>query len=146
MDMTRADDIGSIVSAAHALTRLAAVQTRNDAPAAQWRALSVLTSDGPLRLGELATASRTTQPGMTKLVGQMIDEGLVTRTNDPSDSRVVIIDATKAGRDALAAWRVELSDALEPMFHGLDDDDWAVLNRAARILESRTRTPLEAAR
>lgn len=136
--MTRADDIGEIVRAAHALARIAAVETRTDVPAAQWRALSILKNEGPMRVGELARAVRTTQPGMTKLVGQMSEEGLVTRQHDDTDSRVTLVTVTPVGAAALGAWLVQLSDALEPMFAGLDDDAWDVLNRAAHILASRT--------
>ena len=141
--MSKADDILAIVGAANALTRIAAVQTQNEAPAAQWRALKVLEQEGPLRIGALATESRTTQPGMTRLVGQMAHEGIVTRGADPEDSRATVVTITDAGRDAFAAWRVQLSTALEPLFADLDDDEWAVLSRAARILTSRT-APVEA--
>ncbi|WP_029144438.1 MarR family winged helix-turn-helix transcriptional regulator [Microbacterium luticocti] len=136
--MPRSEDLAEIVTAAHTLTRLAALETHNDAPAAQWRALSVLVSDGPLRVGELAAASRTTQPGMTRLVGQLVAAGLVSRQSDPGDSRATVVSVTEAGRVALAGWRQELRDALMPLFADLDDDDWAALSRVAHILTSRT--------
>jgi DNA-binding MarR family transcriptional regulator len=140
--MSRQEDIADIVTAAHTLTRLAALETQNDAPAAQWRALSVLRTEGPLRLGALATATRTTQPGMTRLVGQLADAGLVRRESDPADSRATVVSVTDAGASALAAWRLELRAALEPLFADLDDDDWAALSRVARILSARTSTPV----
>lgn len=143
--MTRADDIENIVTAAHTLTRLAAARTDNHAPATQWRALSILSREGAMRLGELATASRATQPGMTRLVGQMADQGLVLRQSDPADSRVTLVSATDAGASALAAWRVQLRDALEPFFVDLDDEDWAALSRTSAILSSRT-SPVAVAR
>ena len=124
--------------AAHTLTRQAALLTRNEAPSAQWRALSVLQTEGPMRLGELARQCRATQPGMTRLIGQLEAAGLVRRDGDPSDSRVTVVSVTDAGITALAAWRIQLRDALEPMFEGLDDDDWAALSRVAHILTSRT--------
>ncbi|GAA3762320.1 hypothetical protein GCM10022240_13630 [Microbacterium kribbense] len=139
--MPRAEDISEIVTAAHALTRLAALRTKNEVPTAQWRALSVLVTEGPLRLGELAVRTRTTQPGMTKLIGQMADAGLVSRQRDASDSRASVISITPHGQEELAAWRVELRDALAPLFADLDDDDWAVLSRAAGILSSRITNP-----
>lgn len=136
--MRHAEDIAEIVTAAHTLTRLAAQQTRNDAPATQWRALSVLKTDGAMRLGELAVATRTTQPGMTRLTGQLVEAGLVHRRHDPTDSRATVLSITDAGVAALAVWRRELRDALAPLFDDLDDDDWAALARVARILTSRT--------
>jgi DNA-binding MarR family transcriptional regulator len=143
--VTRAEDIEQIVVAAHALTRIAATQTRNEAPAAQWRALSILQNTGPTRVGELARLSRTTQPGMTRLVGQLEEMGLVRRDDDPDDSRVTLVSATDAGLTALDAWRVQLRDALEPMFDGLDEEDWSALSRVATILTSRT-VPAEVSR
>jgi len=136
--MRRADDIFELVTAAHALTRLATLQTRNDAPSTQWRALSILKSDGAMRLGELAKACRATQPGMTRLVGQLAEAGLVTREHDPSDSRATVIAITPLGLEELAAWRIELRDALAPLFADVSDDEWDVLAHAARILKAHT--------
>lgn len=144
--MSRSQDIERIVVAAHALTRIAALETRNEAPAAQWRTLSILRNDGPLRLGELATASRVTQPGMTRLVAQLTGAGLIERTPDPADSRATILHVTDAGIRALDAWLVQLSDALEPRFADLDDADWAALAHVAHILSSRTTLTAVAAR
>lgn len=93
-----------------------------------------------MRLGELATASRVTQPGMTRLVGQMADAGLVERSGDPDDSRAVVVAPTEKGLAELAAWRTHLAEVLTPWFDDLDDDEWAALHKAASILESRTRT------
>lgn len=132
--------------AAHALVRIAAVESHNDAPAAQWRTLSLLRSEGPLRLGALAAASRVTQPGMTRLVGQLADAGLVTRDSDPDDSRATVVAATDTGIRALDAWLVQLGDALEPRFADLDDADWDALNRVADILSSRTASSTRVAR
>lgn len=144
--MTHAEDIEQIVVAAHALTRIAALETRNEAPAAQWRTLSILQSEGPRRLGELAAMSRVTQPGMTRLVGQLADVRLIVRESDPSDSRASVISITDAGARALAAWRVQLRDALEPHFTDLTDQDWAAVARTAEILAVKTAPRVEAAR
>jgi len=135
--MTRADDIQRIVLAAHALTRMAALSTQNDAPSAQWRALSLLQQQGPLRVGDLARLSRTTQPGMTRLLGQLADQGLVSRESDPDDSRATVVSLTETGATTLDAWKTELGAALEPLFADLDEAEWAALGHAARILTER---------
>ena len=57
--MTRDDDLQTLLLAVHALTRIAALDTHNDAPAAQWRTLTLLRDHGPQRLGDLATLSYT---------------------------------------------------------------------------------------
>ena len=144
--MTRAEDIERIVIAAHALTRVAAVASQNEAPAAQWRALSILQKDGPQRIGELARASRTTQPGVTRLVGALGDAGLVRRERDAEDSRVTIVAITDAGAEAMDAWRTQLGEALTPLVDDLDEEEWQALERASHILMSRTAISVGAAR
>ncbi|MFD5225236.1 MarR family winged helix-turn-helix transcriptional regulator [Microbacterium sp. NPDC058342] len=132
--MQNADVIPSIVLSAHALARIAAQDAGNDAPSAQWRALSILERQGAMRLGELASAARTTQPGMTRLVGTLEQTGLVGRSADPSDTRATLVSATDAGRQAIIAWRSQMRETLAPRFTDLDDADWATLHRAAEIL------------
>ncbi|MDQ4212487.1 MarR family winged helix-turn-helix transcriptional regulator [Microbacterium sp. ASV81] len=136
--MNRGEILQSIVFSAHTLTRIAAQEAGNDAPAAQWRALSLLDTTGDQRVGELAKASRTTQPGMTRLIGQLEHEGLVRRDPDPDDSRATVVTITEAGRNALHSWRQELQRILEPRFSDLDETEWQVLALAAEIMQTHS--------
>lgn len=138
--MERAEIIPSIVLSGYALARIAAHEAGNEAPAAQWRVLSLLSQQGGRRVGELAAASRTTQPGMTRLIGGLERDGLVLRSPDPDDSRAIVVEITPAGATALNDWRAEFRDILAPRFADLDDDDWATLTRAAEILATHTTT------
>lgn len=141
--MSTPQDIADIVASAHALARIAAQRTGNQEPAAKWRALSVLRREGPLRLGELAAASRTTQPGMTRMVAQLVEHDLVERHEDPQDSRATILSLTPTGDRALTQWQEQLRDAIAPLFDGLDAPDRAALARTAELLAQRT-APLPA--
>ena len=132
--MNRDDVIPSLVLSSHALARIAAQDAGNEAPAAQWRVLSHLQQQEGRRVGELAAAARTTQPGMTRLLGSLEREGLVRRSVDPVDSRAVIVDITAGGSAALQSWREEFRRTLAPRFADLGDADWGVLVRAAEIL------------
>lgn len=138
--MTENDTIQSLVLSAHRLGRIAAVSTGDPTPVAHWRTLSILRSEGPMRIGELAAASRVTQPGMTRLLATMVEEEVVSRIADTADSRAWLIRITPKGEAAIEGWHRELGAALAPFFDGLDDDDWAALRRAADILDTRTRT------
>lgn len=129
---------------AHALARIAAQDAVNDAPAAQWRALTLLENSPGQRVGALARASRTTQPGMTRLIGELERAGLVTRSSDASDSRAIVVDITDAGRTALQDWREAFRLTLAPRFADLDAADWDALHRAAEILAAHSiETPLK---
>jgi DNA-binding MarR family transcriptional regulator len=136
--VTREHDIERLIVAAHALTRMAALETASEAPSAQWRTLTILRDNGELRLGELARLSRVTQPGMTRLVGQMADQGLVERRADDSDSRATVVTATPRGLEALQGWLQTLTDALAPHFADLDDAEWSALRTTAAVLARKT--------
>ncbi|MGN6502793.1 MAG: MarR family winged helix-turn-helix transcriptional regulator [Pseudolysinimonas sp.] len=136
--MTHRDTLLSLLVSSNRLIRIAAQAAGSTTPSAQWRTLGILETDGALRVGELAAASRVTQPGMTRLLATMTDEGLVSRIPDPDDSRASRIDLTERGREELSRWRGVISDTLEPRFAALDDAEWAALETAARILASRT--------
>ncbi|WP_255513513.1 MarR family winged helix-turn-helix transcriptional regulator [Homoserinibacter sp. GY 40078] len=128
------DILESLLVSTHRLTRLAAQTTGSTAPAAQWRTLSILESDGPMRIGELAAASRITQPGMTRLLATMVEQELVTRIADRDDSRAWLIVVSTKGAAALAAWRAQLAETLTPWFDDLTPENWAALSSAAEIL------------
>jgi DNA-binding MarR family transcriptional regulator len=103
-----------------------------------WRTLSILETDGPLRIGELAAASRITQPGMTKIVQGLVEDELVYRIADVADSRAWLIAVTATGSAALANWRATLATSLEPLLGEVSTDEWVALERAARILQRGT--------
>lgn len=141
--MHNAEAITAIVLAAHTLTRVAAHDAGNEAPSAQWRALSILSQHGGMRLGALAAAARTTQPGMTRLIRTLEHAGLVERSADPADSRATIVSATAEGITALGEWREQLGTTLAPRFSGLSTEDWRAIERTADILGERARSATE---
>ncbi|MFS0852305.1 MarR family winged helix-turn-helix transcriptional regulator [Microbacterium sp. 179-I 3D4 NHS] len=136
--MNRAEIIPSIVLSGYALGRIAAQDAGNEAPAAQWRVLNLLEQQGGTRVGALAAAARTTQPGMTRLLGTLERDDLIVREQDPADSRAVVVRITERGSAALAAWRAEFREVLAPRFADLDTEEWKTLERAAAILAAHT--------
>jgi DNA-binding MarR family transcriptional regulator len=140
MELTREQTIETLLVSVNRLIRTAVQATGNTTTAAVWRTLGILETDQPLRLGELATASRVAQPTMTRLVASMAADGLISRSVDPDDSRGQLISLTPAGRSRLVAWRATLTSTVGPMFADLDDDEWDVLHDAAAIIASRSAT------
>lgn len=129
--------IGDLVVSAHRLTRLAARATGNTESPATWRTLSVLQAGGPMRLGELASQSRVSQPTMTKIVRNLVDGEWVKRIADTDDARAWQIAITAKGADALQAWRDALAEALVPMFADLSEDELAAMRCTVDVIASR---------
>ncbi len=130
--------VEKLIVEANRLTRVAAQATGSTTPAAVWRTLSILASDGSYRIGDLARVSRVTQPTMTKLVQNLAETELIYRIADVADSRAWQIAITDKGTKALDAWRTELGAALRPMFADLTAEETSILERAVAILEART--------
>ncbi|MBG6053804.1 DNA-binding MarR family transcriptional regulator [Salinibacterium sp. CAN_S4] len=129
--------IESLIGSTHKLTRIAARWTGSSVSSAVWSTLAVLRTDGPHRIGELAKAARISQPGMTKLLQNLVEDEWVLRIADTEDSRAWLIAITPKGHDALVNWRHELAQATTPMFDELSESDWRVLEHATRILAAR---------
>ncbi|MES2092371.1 MAG: MarR family transcriptional regulator [Actinomycetota bacterium] len=138
MPITDRPLVEKLIVEANRLTRVAAQATGSSTPAAVWRTLSILASDGSYRIGDLARASRVTQPTMTKLIQNLAEDELIYRIADVADSRAWLIAITDKGTNALDAWRIELGKALQPMFADLTTEETEILERAVAILEERT--------
>jgi len=134
------DILESLLTSTHRLTRIAAQETGRTTSPAVWRTLSILRTDGPMRVGALARTSRVSQPTMTKLVQNLGEDDLVSRIADVDDSRAWLIAVTPKGSAALAEWKGQLAGALGGLFDDLDASEWAVLDHAAQLLAARVDT------
>jgi DNA-binding MarR family transcriptional regulator len=143
-DVNHEDTLLTLLLTGHRLTRMAAVELDDATPAATWRTLSVLEQDGGMRIGDLARATRTSQPGMTRLLPTLVDAGYVHRVADSDDARASFVRITSDGSAALRAWKQRLADALGPAFADLTPREWRSLAQAAEILQSRTATDTKA--
>jgi DNA-binding MarR family transcriptional regulator len=52
---------------------------------------------GPIRMGELGESVLLSQPGLSRLVDRLVQRGLVRRSTDPADRRLVLVCLTEAG-------------------------------------------------
>jgi DNA-binding MarR family transcriptional regulator len=140
VEQDREQTIETLLVSVNRLIRSALQATGHTTSTAVWRTLGVLEADGSMRLGELARASRVSQPTMTRQVGGMIADGLVARTVDPDDARGQRIEITDRGHQRLVAWRAALTSTVGPLFEDLTDDDWDILHDASALIAARTRT------
>src|SRR3954464_7525598 len=76
-------------AAIHLLRRLRREDDASGLPAPQLSALSVIVFGGPLTLGDLARAEQVRPPTITRLIGELEQQGLVEREVDGADRRVV---------------------------------------------------------
>jgi DNA-binding MarR family transcriptional regulator len=101
----------------------------------QLSVLAVIETHGPLTLGEVAEHERLAPPSITRTVGKLEADGLVTRLDDPSDRRVVRVEATGLGAELIAESRRKKTAWLTGRVGELDGDDRRRLVDALDVLD-----------
>ena len=134
-DTTSATIADRLHSAAiHLLRRVRRTDPQTGVSAAQLSALSVLMG-GPRTLGELAAAEQVQPPTMSRLVAEMEQAGLVSRTRDEGDGRVVWVSWTAAGEGVLVRGRELRIATLERAIRALPAEQRETLVRALDIVD-----------
>ena len=67
----------------------------------QWRVLACIKSRGPLRPSDIASMLERSPNSVSMLVDRMVKAGLVRRTRDRKDRRVVFVSMTNKGTEAI---------------------------------------------
>src|SRR4029453_1086649 len=67
----------------------------------QQSALGTIDLQGPITLGDLAAAEQVTPPTITKVATRLEEEGLIARTVDATDRRIIRVSTTREGRRRL---------------------------------------------
>lgn len=104
----------------------------------QAAALGVLaTADRALPLSHLARALTQEAQSTTELADRLERRGLVQRTRDPRDRRLVLLELTSEGRDLYASLQPSVSAGGDSLFGELTDDDRAHLIALLRPVRER---------
>jgi DNA-binding MarR family transcriptional regulator len=92
--------------------------------------LSTLERSGPARLTALAASEGVTQPAMTQLIARLADSGLVERSADPDDGRVVQVQLTRRGQEYVISRRAARAERLADLLATLSPADQQALATA----------------
>jgi DNA-binding MarR family transcriptional regulator len=84
--------------------------------------------------GELAAIERVSPPSMSRTVAGLADRGLVTRSEDPDDGRVVQLSLSVDGERMLRSERAKRDAWMAARIEALSRRDRDVLARATEIL------------
>lgn len=115
--------------------RLRAQRADSALTLSQLSALSCLHKAGSMTPGELAAKEGVQPPSMTRVIAALEDNGLVTRRAHPTDGRQAIVEVTEAGQARIEE-EVSIRERwLDQHLAELDEDELAVLSRAAEIID-----------
>lgn len=117
------------------LHRRIRIDGQESVPSLQLSVLVSVEQHGPLRLSELARLEGVTPPTMSRVLATLDEQGLVSRTADPSDARCSRITLSDAGALALATVRSRRTALLARRLDRLDDEQRAAVAAALPALE-----------
>lgn len=89
----------------------------------------------PRTAGDLAACERVSPPSMTRTVTGLEERGLVRRSSDEHDGRVVLVTITDDGAELLAQERAERDAWMAERLQGLTSSQRRVLREATQLLE-----------
>jgi DNA-binding MarR family transcriptional regulator len=98
-------------------------------------ALATVEREGPLTPSALADHERIQRPTATRVVARLEEAGLVTRSADPADGRIVLVAITREGSALLKRIRSRKNQYLARRLRELEPAEQATLAQAAAILE-----------
>jgi len=129
------DEVAELQVAVMRLARKLRTHTTSGLTPTQLSALGVVFRDGPLTLGELATAEHVRAPSITRTVDILAAAGLVERRSNPNDARAVLVAVTKDGAQLVRKIRGARRSWLAAQWSELSDAEREALHQAVPILE-----------
>ncbi|MEW6111121.1 MAG: MarR family transcriptional regulator [Thermodesulfobacteriota bacterium] len=105
-------------------------------PAYLWALMSLWVTDG-LKVTEIARAAGLETSTMTGLLDRMERDGLVTRTADPADRRVLRIYLTEEGRRMRGPVIAETCRVLDQLFEGVPEEHLELVKTTLTKIMSR---------
>lgn len=96
-------------------------------PGSQSHILLLLDRNGRMRMTELAESLHLTPGAMTSASYKLIENGFISRINDEKDRRVVYLEMTTKGKEALSELQHEGRKIMKDVFSHLSDSDLAFL-------------------
>jgi DNA-binding MarR family transcriptional regulator len=136
-DFRIADSLHS--AAIHLLRRLRSEDHATGLSGPRLSALSVIVFNGPIAIGDLASAEQVRPPTMTNLVRELEKEGLIERSADVGDRRIQRVRATPRGKRLLERGRAQRIARLAADVATLSVEERHLLSTAARLLETLSR-------
>jgi DNA-binding MarR family transcriptional regulator len=96
--------------------------------------LTILESDGPLPMSRLAEMLDVSVASTTGIIGRMEERGLVERTHDAADRRVVLVRLTTAGTAVFRNMTEHRRQHLGALFERLSHDELKALLTGLRAM------------
>lgn len=100
----------------------------------QLKSLLFIDSEGSTNFRNLAKALRVTPPDVTRIVDRLVEQGLVSRRENPKDRRMQLLQMTKKGTLLLARLRQNRTTHLHHILSHLSAEELVTVAQGLRAL------------
>jgi DNA-binding MarR family transcriptional regulator len=121
-------------TAIHALRVARTTDTESGLSPERLSLLSVLVYAGPRTMSQLARIEQVTAPAITRIVGGLEADGLVTRRVLTDDRRATLVTAAPAGREVLEEARRRRVEGLAEVLRGASQDELDLVSAALAVV------------
>ncbi len=115
------------------ISRRVRYESDNELASHQFSALIRL-EHAPRTNSEIAEIEKVSAPSMCRTTQGLVNRGLVSRADDPTDRRQVILSLTPEGRKTIERVRRHRDEWMLERLEGLTDDERDLLHRASDVL------------
>jgi len=106
---------------------------------AQLKSLFFIADKGKTNFKKLADALGVTPPNVTGIVDRLVEHGLVSRTENPEDRRIMVLQITTKGRNLLHNLQQNRASHMANILEQLGQDELASLHRGMKSLTEAAR-------
>lgn len=141
MTSVRGDDLTEIAAAIRASVMPLARELRradDDFTPTQLSVLGAIHRNEPITLGDLAARERLSPAMISRVVGKLVDAGMVDRTGDDADRRVCRVSISVEGNRWIERGRARRNAWLRDRLERLGSRDIDTLRNAVPLLERLT--------
>jgi DNA-binding MarR family transcriptional regulator len=101
---------------------------------AQLKSLFFISKEGSTNFRKLAQALRVTPSNVTGIVDHLVEEGLVSRQENPEDRRMLMLQLTDKGKALLASLRERRAEQVWAVLSHLSEEQLSTLLQGFRFL------------
>jgi DNA-binding MarR family transcriptional regulator len=101
---------------------------------AQLKSLFFIDNEGSTNFTKLAAALGVTSSNVTGIIDRLVEQGLVSRRENPEDRRVLLLGVTKKGKELLTNLRERRVKQMSKVLTHMSDEELSILVRGLALL------------
>jgi DNA-binding MarR family transcriptional regulator len=103
-------------------------------PTLQVKSMFFITNHGSTNFKNLAATLKVTPSNLTGVIDRLVEQGLVSRTENPEDRRMMVLKATDKGESLVSELRERRLSYLAKALNDLTPEEHAAIKRGLTLL------------